>query len=59
MYKVERRGEKTAWYDVMLSPFKTMAEVKEYHAKYSLYYPVEERIYRVTNLKNKKQIILK
>ena len=59
MYKVERRGVKCAWYDVMLSPFKTMDEVKKYYAKYSLYYPVEERNYRVTNLKNNKQIILK
>lgn len=59
MYRVERGGVNCAWYDVMLSPFKTMTEVKNYYAKYSLYYPVEERIYRVTNLKNNKQIILK
>lgn len=59
MYKVERRGVKCTWYDVMLSPFKTMTGVKEYYAKYSLYYPAEERIYRVTNLKNNKQTILK
>jgi hypothetical protein len=51
MYKVERQIPTSgAWQEVMLSPFKTRDEVKVYHAKYSKYYPKEDRIYRVTNL---------
>jgi lipocalin len=51
MYKLERKiicsGK---WYEVMLSPFETREQVREYHAKYSKYYPENDRIYRVTNL---------
>ena len=51
MYKLERKIVPSgAWYEVMLSPFKTRDEVKEYHKKYSKYYPEEDRVYRVTNL---------
>jgi lipocalin len=51
MYKLERKiSSSGVWYDVMLSPFKTRQEVKDYHAKYSRYYPKEDRVYRVTNL---------
>jgi lipocalin len=51
MYKLERKiSTSGVWYDVMLSPFKTRQEVKDYHAKYSQCYPKEDRIYRVTNL---------
>lgn len=35
----------------MLSPFKTEEEIKAYHQKYSPQYPLEERAYRVVNLK--------
>lgn len=51
MYKLERKiSTSGVFYEVMLSPFKTREEVKTYHAKYSKYYPEEDRIYRVTNL---------
>lgn len=51
MYKLERKIPSTGvWYEVMLSPFKTRDEIKEYYNKYSRYYPTNERIYRVTNL---------
>lgn len=51
MYKLERKNSASrVWEEVMLSPFKTRDEVKVYHAKYSKYYPEEDRIYRVTNL---------
>jgi lipocalin len=50
MYKVERKMTNGVWYEVMLSPFKTRQEVKDYYAKYSKYYSGEDKIYRVTNL---------
>jgi|LauGreDrversion4_2_1035121.scaffolds.fasta_scaffold56786_3 hypothetical protein len=51
MYKLERKNSTSGvWEEVMLSPFNTRDEVKVYHAKYSKYYPKEDRIYLVTNL---------
>lgn len=50
MYKLERKENESSWYQVMLSPFKTREDVKEYHAKYSKYYPNTTTMYRVTNL---------
>lgn len=51
MYKLERKIPTSgAWQEVMLSPFNTRDEVSEYHKKYSKYYPVEDRTYRVTNI---------
>jgi len=52
MYKLERRENEGAWYEVMLSPFKTREEIKAYHAKYSKYYPSTKTMYRVTNLES-------
>jgi hypothetical protein len=49
MYKVERTTGK-GWYEVMLSPFKTKEEVACYIKKYSIYYPKEDRVYKVTKL---------
>ena len=51
MYKVERKPHepKACWYEVMLSPFNTMDEVKNYIKKYSQYYPEEEQTYRINN----------
>jgi hypothetical protein len=60
MYKVERRtAVNGVWYEVMLSPFKTRNEVKEYYTKYSVMYPPEEKIYRVTNLETGGKKLLK
>lgn len=54
MYQVQRRTSANYWYDVMLSPFKTLKEVKEYLNKYQQYYPnSEDRCYRVFTIKNK------
>lgn len=52
MFKLERKNSTSGvWQEVMLSPFKTREEVKEYYLKYSKYYPDEDdRIYKVTNL---------
>lgn len=50
MYKVERKEDEGTWYEVMLSPFKTKEEVKEYYQKYSKFYPGTKTAYRVTNL---------
>lgn len=50
MYKVERKMTNGVWYEVMLSPFKTREEIKDYYKKYSVSYPENERIYRLTNL---------
>jgi hypothetical protein len=50
MYKLERKENETAWYEVMLSPFRTKDEVRAYHAKYSKYYPNTNTMYKVTNL---------
>jgi hypothetical protein len=60
MYKLERivRPTKT-WYEVMLSPFKTKSEIKEYYIKYSKMYSPEDRIYKITNLKTGKTQIIK
>jgi hypothetical protein len=51
MYKVERKAAQGPWYEVMLSPFNTKDEVISYYHKYSKHYPIEEKVYRVTNLK--------
>jgi hypothetical protein len=51
MYKLERKNSTSrVWEEVMLSPFNTRDEVAVYHKKYSKYYSVEDRTYRVTNL---------
>lgn len=51
MYKLERKILTTGrWYDVMSCPFKTRENVMEYYNKYSMCYPKNERIYRITNL---------
>lgn len=50
MYKLERKENENKWYEVMLSPFKTRDEVREYYNKYSKYYPNTNTKYRVTNL---------
>jgi len=51
-YKVERKpaGPEAAWYEVMLSPFSTQKEAEEYIQKYEIYYPVEERQYKITKI---------
>ena len=52
MYKVERIPaiNEGIPYEVMLSPFNTLSEVKNYIQKYSQYYPKEERNYKITEL---------
>lgn len=52
MFKLERKiSTSGVWQEVLLSPFKTRDDVKEYHKKYSKYYPdAEDRVYKVTNL---------
>jgi cell shape-determining protein MreC len=52
MYKVERKPDdiNSAYYEVMLSPFKSLAEVAEYIEKYKQYYPVADRVYKITEL---------
>lgn len=54
MYKVERMSSKTpeSFYEVMLSPFKTLEETLEYINKYKQYYPIEDRIYKITETQN-------
>jgi hypothetical protein len=60
MYKVERKIPTTGvWYEVMLSPFKTREEVKNYYFKYSNFYPEIDRVYRVTNLETGGKKLLK
>lgn len=49
MYKIERQVKANgAWYEVMLSPFKTWEECIEYLNKYSKYYPSEDKNYKIT-----------
>lgn len=51
MYKLERKiSTSGVFQEVMLSPFKTRDEIRDYYKKYSKYYPKEDRMYRVTNL---------
>ena len=49
VFKVERTTG-PGWYEVMLSPFKTLLDATAYIEKYKQYYPVEDRIYRITEL---------
>jgi hypothetical protein len=49
MYKVERTTGK-GWYEVMLSPFETLSEATKYIEKYKQYYPIEDRVYKITDL---------
>jgi len=49
MYKVERTTGK-GWYEVMLSPFETLSEANKYIKKYKQYYPIEDRVYKITDL---------
>lgn len=49
MFQIERKMAEGSWYEVILSPFKTLKEVESYLQKYSKYYPKEDRVYRVTN----------
>jgi hypothetical protein len=49
MFKVERKSPKAEWYEVMLSPFKSMSEALSYIEQYSKYYPDEDKNYRITN----------
>ena len=48
MYQVERQTESGYWYEVMLSPFKTLQEVEKYLNKYQIYYDKNNNTYRVT-----------
>lgn len=52
MFKVERKPAQpeAVWYEVMLSPFKTLIEAANYIEKYKQYYPVEDRVYKITEL---------
>jgi hypothetical protein len=59
MYKVERKENDSSWYEVMISPFQTREEVKEYYSKYSKYYPNTNTMYRVTNLETGGKKLLK
>lgn len=59
MYKVERQMTNGVWYEVMLSPFKTREEIKEYYQKYSGRYPEKERIYRLTNMETGGQKLIR
>lgn len=47
------------WYEVMLSPFKNKQEIKDYYNKYSKIYSLDERVYRVTDIKTGVQKLLK
>lgn len=60
MYKLERKITSTGvWQEVMLSPFKTKEEIKNYHSKYSSYYPKGQRTYRITNLESGGQKVIR
>jgi len=52
MFKVERKPARpeAVYYEVMLSPFKTLSDVATYIEKYKQYYPVEDRVYKITEL---------
>ena len=49
MFKVERTTG-IGWYEVMLSPFKTLLDATVYIEKYKQYYPAEDRVYKITEL---------
>ena len=51
-YKVERKPARTdaVYYEVMLSPFNSLNEVRQYVEKYQQYYPTEERNYKITEI---------
>ena len=49
MFKVER-STGPGWYEVMLSPFKTLLDATTYIEKYKQYYPIEDRVYKITEL---------
>jgi hypothetical protein len=51
MYKLERQITTSGvWQEVLLSPFKTRVEAIDNYKKYSIYYPLSDRKYRITNL---------
>lgn len=52
MFKVERKPAepKAVFYEVMLSPFNTLTEATTYIEKYKQLYPIEDRVYRITEL---------
>jgi len=52
MFKVERKpaGPEAAFYEVMLSPFKTLSDVAAYIEKYKQCYPIEDRVYKITEV---------
>jgi hypothetical protein len=56
MYQVERQTTNNYWYEVMLSPFKTLQEVKDYLNNYHKYYSdPRDKQYRVTLVSEPKQ----
>jgi len=60
MFKVERKiATSGVWHEVMLSPFQTREEVKEYYSKYSCYYQKNHKQFRVTNLETGGKKLLK
>ena len=52
MFQVERITSKdpVCFYEVMLSPFKTLQEATNYIEKYKQYYPLEDRVYKITEI---------
>jgi hypothetical protein len=56
MFKIERKIANNFWYEVMLSPFKNLEEVKKYLNKYSKFYPEQQdRNYRITSINYQSQ----
>jgi hypothetical protein len=53
MFQVQRKMADGEWYEVMLSPFKTLHEVYNYLNKYMPSYPQEDRVYKILNISNK------
>ena len=49
MFHVERKMSDGDWYEVMLSPFKTLNDVYKYLNKYIQFYPEEDRVYKIIN----------
>ena len=50
MFTVKRKIPSSgAWQESILSPFKNKKSAYEYCLKYGIYYPEEDRIYKIQN----------
>lgn len=59
MFKLERKINDNAFYEVMLSPFKSHEDIISYRSKYDQYFPSQRLTYKITNLETGQKTVIR